>query len=176
MPNWCSNEVTLSHEDVNKIDDLHDQLEKNQNRRNQMYESGTEAPEVPVLGFLRPRPKTEDENWYGWNTSKWGTKWDVDAWEVERVSENSISFRFDSAWAAPTTLYEYLEEDGWDIDAMYEEPGMCFVGWYNTGYGNEEHEYDFSDPDWREGISEELIDFAGLETAYEDWLEWQEDE
>lgn len=41
-------------------------------------------------------------NWYDWNTSNWGTKWN--AAETERRSDKSVYF--DTAWAPP---FAYLE-------------------------------------------------------------------
>ena len=173
MPNWCSNSVDLSHEDKTKIDALEAVLTKQDKMQS---EGQVDIPsEDGVLWNLRPRPTEEEENWYGWNTENWGTKWDVNPHYWERIDENTISIGFDSAWGPPTTLYEYLTEQDWSVSARYEEPGMSFVGSYEDGIDTYV-EYDFTDPDWRDQIDEELIDFAGLDFAYENWLEWQEEE
>ena len=40
---------------------------------------------------------------------------------------------FDSAWAPPIALMEKLEEQGFDVDLMYNESGMAFCGRYADG-------------------------------------------
>jgi hypothetical protein len=120
MPNWCCNNVTLSNEDSDKIDAFVVELEK-------------PDEEQKPFQFLRPRPASEDETWYGWNCDNWGTKWDVSIYQFERQDDNTILIHFDSAWSPPIAMYEYLESEGWTVNAMYYEPGMNFAGIYSDG-------------------------------------------
>ena len=92
MPNWCSNNVTLTSSKEN-IDALIVELQKPDG-------------EGKVLQSLRPRPSSEDEDWYGWNVNNWGTKWEVSVHDYEIISETTVLISFDSAWSPPTTLYE----------------------------------------------------------------------
>ena len=58
MPNWCLNKLTISHEDRSKVMEfVH------------AYKEGK------VCEHYLPRP--EDQDWYEWNISNWGTKWDT---------------------------------------------------------------------------------------------------
>lgn len=160
MPNWCSNDITLYHDDVAKIDALEAQLKK------------VDANESEdVLNFLLPNPSDEWD--YGWSVDNWGTKWDIRVFNWDRDG-NTIQISADSAWGPPTTAYETLCEQGWEVDAMYEEPGMAFVGHWDNG-SEFHYDYDFEDPNWADEIPDDLIEYAGLDTAYEDWKEWQED-
>lgn len=165
MPNWCSNYVEMHNEDKSKVDELQAVLERD-----------SQEEEEGILMHLLPRPSEENENWYSWNVENWGTKWDVRAHDWNRIDDNTIDISFDSAWGPPTVAYENLEEDqGWTINAKYEEPGMAFVGEWVEGF-EETYEYDFEDEDWRDTIPDHLIEYAGLDEEYESWKEWQEDE
>ena len=82
---------------------------------------------------------------------------------------------FDSAWSPPTEAYHTLVDEGWDVVAFYEEPGMGFCGKFDNGDDNT-YEYDFENEDWRDDIPEDVQEFAGLEDSYESWKERHEDE
>lgn len=162
MPNWCSNSVTLVHDDKSKIDALEGQLKL-------VDESKSED----VLQFLIPNPAGEWD--YGWSCENWGTKWDIRPHDFSREDDFTINMSFDSAWSPPIEAYENLLEEGWEVLAYYEEPGMAFCGKYDNGH-DDSYEYDFSDPDWADNIPEDISEFAGLEYAYEDWKEWNEED
>ena len=166
MPNWCYNHLTLSNDDKSKIDALQEVLSS---KNDQDVHNGE------LFQHLRPRPEEFNESWYSWNVDNWGTKWEVSPDDWNLVDDNTISVSFDSAWNAPIELYEYLSEEGWLVDAFYEESGVGFCGKYFDG-DNECYEYNFEEEDWRDGIPEDVIEFANLEQTYEDWKEWQEDE
>ena len=166
MPNWCYNHLTLSNDDKSKIDALQEVLiSKNA--------QGSHCGEL--FQHLRPRPEEFEDDWYSWNVSYWGTKWEVSPSDWDRVDENTVFVTFDSAWSPPTELYEYLTEQGWLVDAFYEEPGMGFCGKYFDGE-DQHYEYNFEDDNWRDDIPEDVIEFANLDQNYEDWKEWQDND
>jgi hypothetical protein len=72
-------------------------------------------------------------DWYSFQTSNWGTKWDVDPYDTVTLDGNGIQFGFDSAWSPPTGVYEALVEQGFNVKAYYWESGMCFAGVWNNG-------------------------------------------
>jgi len=160
MPNWCDNSVKLYNEDVEKVSALAEEM-------------GRENEEGKMIAcpfqHLRPRPADQEENWYEWNLNNWGTKWDASIIDWERTYDNEIWISFDSAWAPPITLYDYLTENGWDVDAIYHEPGMNFAGQYNNGIDNY-FEYDVSDPDFLDSLPGEIIEFANLFDAHQEWI------
>jgi len=51
---------------------------------------------------------------------------------------------------------------------------MQFAGTYHTEIGDTFIDYDFSNPNWRDNIDEDLVEW--LEGEYESWLEWQDSE
>lgn len=153
MPNWCDNSVTLRHSDISKLDSLAAAL-------------GGERKEF--LNHLRPNPSGEWQ--YDWSVNNWGTKWEAGIIDWERRDENEIWVSFDTAWSPPTTIYDYLVEEGWIVEAIYHESGMCFAGIYDTDAGDMYYEYDVTDPDSIDSLPNDIIEFAGLDTAHNDWM------
>jgi hypothetical protein len=154
MPNWCSNNATFTHEDLDRVKALA-----------AAFQAGN--------AFMTFQPTPSGEWDYAWCSENWGTKWDVEAQDVT-VEENTITLWFDSAWSPPIGFYDHMIEQGWEIDATYHEPGMCFAGHYDNGEDNS-YEYDFSDEDWRDGIDDQDVLYL-LEDEYESWKEWQDEE
>lgn len=153
MPNWCDNSVTLRHEDKSKIDALCAVME---NKEDQNF-----------MNHLRPNPAGEWQ--YDWSVSNWGTKWDASVIDWERRDDNEVWISFDSAWSPPTVLYEFLVEHDWDVEAVYHEGGMGYIGMFTTENGDDYYEYDITNPEDIENLPEELIEFADLRTRAEEW-------
>jgi len=172
MPNWCQNSLTISNEDVSKIDALQNYIHDNKR----------------AFDFLRPcQPSLESEEqtshdeivgimpfWYEWNVENWGCKWDMELQDFERLDEYTLLINFDTAWSPPIALYEYLEnlvDDGWTLNAMYNEPGVGFCGWYgeiDNFHVNESWSYDFDNfEESIKDIPEELREWANLDYEME---------
>ena len=131
MPNWCQNVATIVHEDKEKIDVIENILNKdNENADN----SG-------LFQTLRPRPADQDSSWYDWNINNWGTKWEASVYDFDRIDDYTIKINFDTAWGPCTTLYEYLESEGYNIEGFYNEEGMAFAGCFRDGFDDY---YDYS--------------------------------
>jgi uncharacterized protein YukE len=178
MPNWCSNTVTITA-DKEKIDDLEKFLEKNEGK--------------DWFSFVRPCPQelidvgsvsihtTNEElvakygysDWYTWGIDNWGCKWNCDANDWHRESEDSISFSFESPWGPPTELYEFMQENDYNVTAHYCEEGMGFVGMFDEGC---DRNYEYSDLESLEDIPEEIVEHWDLQSRIEEQEEWNEDE
>ena len=154
MPNWCDNSVTLSHEDKSKIDALCAVME---NKEDQNF-----------MNHLRPNPAGEWQ--YDWSVENWGTKWDASIIDWERSDDKEVRIYFDSAWSPPTVLYEFLVEEGWEVEALYHESGMGYAGMYTTENGDDYYEYDVTDPNFLDELPNDIIEFAGLEDAHHQWV------
>jgi len=141
MPNWCWNNVTISHPDKTKIAALVEELEKEK--------------DCNLLHSIRPRLEESID----WCIRNWGTKWDVDVhdWEMDDFLDTRISIAFDSAWSPPIALYDYMTQQGFQIDALYFEEGEGFVGKYVDGIDDC---YDTNDD--LDVIPEDLIEYSGL--------------
>lgn len=155
MPNWCNNSLTLKH-DKEKIDLLEKQL-----RESDVF-----------FQHLRPRPADQDTNWYEWNVENWGTKWDVNVNEgyLERIDDNTLLLSFDSAWSPPTKFYDFLFEEGWDVEAKYYEPGVGFIGEYDNSI-DDCWEINFDDEASIDAVPRELAEHFAL---YDEFANYQE--
>lgn len=157
MPNWCNNELTLSHPDKAMID-----------RAIKAWNTGSFLQEfIPcpddlmntVKGFLgdgeeqkalelkqqKNLEKYGYQTWWEFCVNEWGTKWDIGRSneydnEPTRLNDNEIHVYFDSAWSPPTNAYQRLEEMGFEILAYYYEGGMGFYGQYTNG-GDDCYQY-----------------------------------
>jgi hypothetical protein len=84
-------------------------------------------------------PRPADKDWYEWNISNWGTKWDIgsDNGEVHGLNPtivgNEATMSFDSAWSPPIGLYKELVLRGFRVVASYFEPGMAYCGVWIDG-------------------------------------------
>lgn len=153
MPNWCDNSMRLFNQDKTKIDALEVEMKK---------QDGSQP-----FNYLRPNPKGEWD--YDWSVNNWGTKWDADVIDWERTGDNEITIYANTAWSPPIALYEYLYDEGWDVDALYHESGMCFAGAWCNGEDSY-YEYDVTSVSSIEDLPSDIVDFAGLEDAHESWL------
>jgi len=91
-------------------------------------------------------------NWYDWNVTNWGTKWDVAVHDDKEYSdtelveetENSLAYRFNTAWSPPVPAIAKLSEQYPTVTftLSYEEE----TGWggetvFTNGDGNETEIY-----------------------------------
>jgi len=158
MPNWCMNNATITGP-IEKLNAIVEGIKQDK-----------------MLETMVPIGEWE----YGTAVDNWGTKWDLQGvdWDLDEDNQ-TLSLNFDSAWGPPTIAYENYTDanDDVHIEASYYEPGMCFVGEYDSGLGtNMSFDVDFEDEDWADDIPQDLIDTWGLEDEYENWKEWQEDD
>ena len=172
MPNWCANGITLRHADPQMIERvltgraglLMEFLPTPQELLDTVAGSMPHGPERDAhqaqmaLNFEKYGAK----DWYDWNTANWGTKWDFNLENVDRVDANTVTASFDTAWAPPTGAYEKLMDLGFEIEAFYYEPGMQFVGKWADGV-DDYIEYGGATADTvRDTICEELDDYFGI--------------
>ena len=164
MPNWCNNEITLTHADPVMI-----------HRAAKAMSEGAFLREfIPMPPELEGTTSPGDTpNWYTFCTNEWGTKWDVTCTDVEIPDVNTVTGSFDSAWSPPIAAYEKLTEMGFTISASYYEPGMGFVGRWDCGTNECYYtEYETSET-VRELIGAELDDCYSIS---EYMVEYEEEE
>ena len=133
MPNWCNNTLSLTGP-KEKITAIYNKAKKDDALLQQLKPmpealEGTTSP-APKEGKVQPLVDGFD-NWYDWRVQNWGSKWDVDADNLELSDDGTtISGWFDSAWAPPIHAYEYFLTDNEDcsIKSYYYEGGMDFAG------------------------------------------------
>jgi hypothetical protein len=185
MPNWCVNNIEISHKDPEMMERVRKSLFEDKFLQeffpcpSELYENvpvGENYVERSEAKENSNREKFGYSDWYGWCIDNWGTKWDVSDSQFEYDPEtNSGSGYFMSAWGPPISAMEKLTELGFNVTLKYFEPGMCFVGQYTSEDGDEYYEYNFDDEDWRDDIPSDLIDCFGLESDYESHLEYMKE-
>ncbi len=148
MPNWCNNSIEIYHEDPAKIEALVAAINDGK-FCSHVIPTPKELKET-VSGHCGDGYEQElnqfkiklnqkyfgTTDWYSFQTSRWGTKWEVEPFNPVEIDDDSksISFGFHSAWNPPTGVYEALVEQGFAVRAMYHEPGMAFAGIWEDGY------------------------------------------
>lgn len=55
-------------------------------------------------------------DWYNWNISFWGTKWNATTEDIRLLDKYSIQILFQTAWAFPEPIYRKLIYDNIDLD------------------------------------------------------------
>lgn len=173
MPNWCNNTVTFKHENPKMIEKVVKGFNKGQLLA-EFYPCPKELTET--LAGARPKGTPEGKaleiqhklnvetygfaDWYDWQTSNWGTKWDVgrdqnDPRKIKvKKGATEVTLSFDSAWSPPIPFYEKLhQEHQFEINARYFEPGCGFIGVWENG-------------------NDDTFDYTGFDTSREalDWL------
>jgi hypothetical protein len=120
VPNFCRNNVTISSDNVELIKKFELSLNSD-----------------GLFEYFKPNP---NGTWdYAWSVENWGVKWDVrgDEISVVQIDNDRIIIEFDTAWGPPIQFFEELEEQGYEVYAMYDEPGLAFCGIYTNG--DEDH-------------------------------------
>lgn len=108
MPNWVHNHLVLKGPDARLAE----------------VSARLADPAGAPLTFqsLLPRPASAEEDWWTFNTTTWGCKWD--AAEVTRDQQpGQLEYRFETPWAPPTGFIEKFREtfDDLDWDYFFEE-------------------------------------------------------
>jgi hypothetical protein len=185
MPNWCSNGITLRHADPAMIERV---LKGREGLLMEFLPTPKDLTDT-VSGFVGEDKQAAHEaqqlaniakhgykDWYDWNINNWGTKWDFALESIERTDANTVSGSFESAWSPPTTAYERLMELGFEIEAFYYEPGMCFVGKWADGVDDYYELGGHDSTTVRDYIGAELDDYFCISEGMAEWeAENQED-
>ncbi len=120
MPNWCMNNLYISHSDPAKLQEFVD-----------AYNSGK------TCGHYLPCPEGED--WYRWCYNNWGTKWDFgrdEYYDPAKIEDGKVTVSFNTAWSPPIQFYEKLVELDYNVRGSYFEPGMSYCGIWDNGVDN----------------------------------------
>jgi len=182
MPNWCNNELKIST--GNNSEEAKEQL-KHFIQKAKGKHSDTEGQTdlkmenfVPcpkeLLSLSAPNTKNSTKmiekhgykDWYDWQVSNWGTKWDIDATKNEG-SPTCVNYSYSSAWAPNdrfikrvSELYPLLR-----FNLEYYEPGVGFKGTLSVRNG------DISDDTCEDMTREDLIEYGYInedDEEYED--------
>ena len=181
MPNWCNNNLTLTHKDPAMIQRAYDALERGE-FLSEFCPIPRELGDAIADGSVNEAmvAKYGYSNWYDYCVNEWGTKWDIGEQGASDIHPDGTMLHtyFDSAWSPPTRAYEKLEALGFGVDAMYYEGGMGYAGTYSNGNDDEinlegmsadEVEQEYPELDECFGISESMREYEEPEELSE-WL------
>ncbi len=147
MPNWCSNNLVLEHDDPAMIKRAYDALERCEFLQEfipvpkELTETisgsyGDEEKQAALEAQTRANiEKYGYGNWYDYCVNEWGTKWDVGEQGCSDIHPEGrmLHTSFDSAWSPPVNAYQKLEALGFRVEAQFYESGMAFAGTYSDG-------------------------------------------
>lgn len=157
MPNWCSNDLTISHPDPAKVAEL------------------CEAYKAEgLLNYAVPMPEDVGEGWYDWRVDNWGTKWEVQPdCEIVAASPTEVSITFSTAWSPPIAAFEALCEKGFTLSDYYIEDGVGFIG---RCYGSPDEGLTDIECDIDGDIDEDVAEYWKNAIAeHKEWLAEQEE-
>jgi len=188
MPNWCNNSVSITHSDPEKLRALVEAV-----NAKRFLDFAIPVPQdltETVAGFLgngdeqKALELKEQENlkkygvknWYDFCVSRWGTKWDVEAYDTVEFDPAGVTFGFDSAWSPPTGVYEALVEDGFSVTAFYYEPGMAYAGKWSDEDGDQYWELSgMTSEQVRDMLPEDLDEMMCISENMAQWEEENEE-
>ena len=106
MPNWCHTTLNVegSKEQIKEFSALVSRAIENNNS---------------LCNAIIPRPAAEEDNWYNWNITNWGSKWDVTDMFVEYEDDININLTFATAWNAIFPIFDELVKRGFKVKAEY---------------------------------------------------------
>ncbi len=131
MPNWCENTLKISGE-LNKLENFYLENRNYDNEKNEELDflKSVPMPENVLQGNLSLQERQlNPNNWYDWNITNLGTKWNVsDAYYTK--NENEIIYEFLTAWSPPTSWLEKTADKYPNLifKMKYCEESMGFAG------------------------------------------------
>jgi hypothetical protein len=182
MPNYCNNDLTLTHTDPAMIAKAATAL-----KEGDFLQTFVPVPAELLEATASFGDEYEAQNkanvekygyasWYDFCVNEWGTKWDVQAYDEANVFNDGLTLTvgFDSAWSPPVEAYRKLEELGFEVDAMYYEPGMGFCGEYVNG-SDETYDIPGTSDEVSECIPDRINDAFCIAENMADWESQQEE-
>lgn len=84
-------------------------------------------------------------NWYDWAKKNWGTKWGAYDVSIIKQEDSRLVLQFDTAWNCPTTIFDDLVADGFEVNCFWQDEDESNYGEYGEPWGvfNKHIEYDF---------------------------------
>ena len=191
MPNWCNNNLYLSHDDPKMMEKAVDAWNSGKFLATLVPEPDYTKVKVKptfdsshITGKPAPEYVDPEQAWWDWRVQNWGTKWDI-GWEqyqdkADLDDDNLMIVSFDSAWSPPTDAYAKIIELGYSIKAYYFEGGCAFCGKWEDGvedFFNLEFSDDESPVQWiKDNIPEDIDAEMAITESYEGWEEYMEQE
>jgi hypothetical protein len=203
MPNWCDNNLFITHDDPKMIKKLVKAWEDEKFFKAIYPEPDYSVTPVPKTypeinaefadteeekaKILANEPTIREDSWWDWRVQNWGVKWDIDTKEVEppQITDEgkSLFCYFNTAWAPAIGIYDKLTEQGYQVEAYYFESGMAFCGKYTSKDGDQGTQITFPEDiskvelnKWlKETINPDVLENMDILSCY-DCDDWQLEE
>jgi hypothetical protein len=159
MPNWCSNEITITG-DVSEIVKALDSIENKEERN--VFKT--------LIGLPDGIGQEEyEKDWYNINLDRFGTKWDISYEDCDpQEFDDELVLTPNTAWSPPTEFCVNLAKKyGVEIEMYYYESGNDFCG---KTYINSDGTYREEDYRYVEGLYHFESDYFWLEIR--DYVEY----
>ena len=148
MPNWCMNNLDISHDN--------EMVVKNMIARLEAMEQDDYGDYNGLLRCLDPRYEYREACYVDWTET-----------------DDGISISFSTAWEPPIEVYEELENQEWQVNASFYEPGLDFAGWFDEGGECRVNNLSEKDDDWFEEdpVGKIIQDQWDILADRESWLD-----
>jgi hypothetical protein len=179
MPNWCYNNVTVSHDNPELIAKFVKATEEGN-----LFNTFAPMPEeirntsVPSEHNQALIEKYGGGDWYSWSIRNWGTKWDIADSFVSEISEDKLTaiVSFSTAWSPPIEFFETLVGLEFAVDAIYTEESMSFAGRYKDGHDEcLELNFDKDSQEWIDSIEDQELRYT-IQDEYDSWSNYHLDD
>jgi hypothetical protein len=120
MPNWCSNEITITG-DVSEIVKALDSIENKEERN--VFKT--------LIGLPDGIGQEEyEKDWYNINLNRFGTKWDISYEDCDpQEFDDELVLTPNTAWSPPIEFCVNLAKKyGVEVEMYYFESAMDFCG------------------------------------------------
>lgn len=173
MPNYCSNKLTIKHDDPAMIARVVNALKKKE-----LFYEFIPVPvelEADDLRFFGPsEKKTLMIEKYGYDSEyefcsgEWGTKWDICHFDFDSnvvdMDDNEISLFFNTAWGPAIPVYKKMITLGYSVSAYYDSEESGFCGKFIDG---EDTMFDYNDIFYGCNDSQDVYDLLGEDLCAE---------
>lgn len=185
MPNWCSNTLTLRHDEPAMIARAVEAFNRGEflNEFIPVPKALTDTVSGTVTDDAHKKQRSDNfkkygyADWYDFCNNEWGTKWDFgEEGGAHQFDEHTVQFGFDSAWSPPIAAYEKLQDLGFDVNAMYYESGMAYAGIFDECGDDYYQLNDMSSSEVRNTIPVGLDAEFGISDSMEEWEKENEDD
>jgi hypothetical protein len=119
-----------------------------------------------IIKNIKAFEETGYHDWYSWNLTNWGVKWDAKDCKLKELSDfNTLVYTFDSPWGTPEHFVRQLS-------SLYPDATFEMV---SGSIENDTH-YEFTccDGNFEETCSYETFKEAVVDGKWGGWNEWAE--
>lgn len=189
MPNWCSNNLTISHRDPAQVQRLAEAFNDDklfqtiipvplelQNDETTSYGGDDAVAKDQLREQLLA--KYGYQSWYDFCINEWGTKWEANSYDKceHQAGDTTVYMSFDTAWAPPLGIYQALTAQGFEVEAMYYEPGCGFAGIWCDGVDDYYELNGLTSVAMAANLPRELDDAFGISENAQQWEEEEDTE